>query len=76
MKRMWSVKEGKPFNPEYPDLFLKRVHEEGLFDNLGPTKSEVKLNSRDHIADVTLRFQGEDPQKGKPGRRGRGPGAY
>ena len=73
LKKMWGMKEGKPFNPEYPDSFLKRVHDEGLFDNLGPTKSEVKVNAKDHVADVTLRFSGEDAQR-KPGRRGRGPG--
>ncbi len=74
MKKMWSLKEGKPFNPEYPDVFLKRVREEGLFDNLGPTKSEVKIDAKSHVADVTLRFSGEDGQK-TPGRRGRGAGA-
>jgi outer membrane protein insertion porin family len=75
MKKMWGMKEGKPFNPDYPDSFLKRVHEEGLFDNLGQTKSEVKLDAKAHVADVTLRFSGEDAQR-KPGRRGgRGPGA-
>ena len=72
MKRMWSLKEGKAFNPDYPELFLKRIREEGMFDNLGETKSDFKLNERDHTADVTLTFKGADPQQGRPGRRGRG----
>jgi outer membrane protein insertion porin family len=72
MKRIWSLKEGKPFNPEYPELFLKRIREDGMFDNLGETKSDFKLNERDHTADVTLTFKGADPQQGRPGRRGRG----
>jgi len=76
MKRIWTMKEGKPFNPDYPDLFLQRVREEGIFDNLGPTKSEPKLNEKTHTADVTLRFSGANPQQGRPGRpagrRGRG----
>jgi outer membrane translocation and assembly module TamA len=71
MKRMWSLKEGKAFNPDYPELFLKRIREEGMFDNLGETKSDFKLNERDHTADVTLTFKGADSQ-GRPGRRGRG----
>jgi outer membrane protein assembly factor BamA len=68
MKRIWTLKEGKPFNPEYPQLFLNRVHEEGLFDNLGNTKADVKVNPADHSADVTLTFGGAAPPK----REGRG----
>jgi outer membrane protein insertion porin family len=74
MKRIWSMKEGKPFNPDYPELFVKRIKEEGMFDNLGETKSDFKLNERDHTADVTVTFKGADPKTGGPGRRGRGPG--
>ncbi len=74
MRRIWSIKEGKPFNPDYPELFLKRIREDAMFDNLGETKSDFKLNEKDHTADVTLTFKGADP-KGRPGRRGgRGPG--
>jgi hypothetical protein len=67
------MKEGKPFNAEYPESFLNRVREEGLFENLGKTKSEFKINDRDHTADVTLTFAGENPEQ-KPGKRGRGRG--
>jgi outer membrane protein insertion porin family len=74
IKRIWTMKEGKPFNADYPDLFLTRVREEGLFESLGKTKSDVKINARDHTADVTLTFAGENPDQ-KPGKRGRGPGA-
>ena len=67
--RIWTMKEGKALNPDYPDLFLKRVQEEGLFDNLGATKAEMKVDAPKHTADVTLNFAGEDPAK-KPERRG------
>jgi outer membrane protein assembly factor BamA len=63
MKRIWALKEGKPFNPEYPQAFLNRIREQGLFDNLGETKAEVKRNEQDHTADVTLVFAGEKKQK-------------
>lgn len=69
MNRMWSLKAGKPFNPEYPDFFLKRVHDDGVFDHLGATKAETKINDKDHRVDVTLRFAADDPQS-KPARRG------
>jgi outer membrane protein insertion porin family len=77
MRRIFSIKEGKPFNPDYPDQFLKGVHEEGLFDNLGATKADTKINDRDHSVDVTLTFNGAGPQtkqgRGQGGRGGRGP---
>lgn len=69
MRRVWTLKEGKPFNPDYPQLFLNRIREEGLFDNLGETRSEVKRNEQDHTADVTLVFAGQKQQK--KGGRGR-----
>ena len=68
MKRIWTLQGGKPFNPDYPQLFLNRVREEGLFDNLGSTKSDVKINPEDHTADVTLTFAGA----AAPKREGRG----
>ncbi|HTX37109.1 MAG TPA: POTRA domain-containing protein [Bryobacteraceae bacterium] len=77
MKRIWTLQQGKPFDPEYPDVFLKRVKEEGLFDHLGKTKADTHLNQQAHTADVTLTFSGDDPST-KPGRhggRGRGGGA-
>jgi outer membrane protein insertion porin family len=69
MNRMWGLKPGKPFNPEYPDQFLKRIHDDGVFDHLGETKAETKINEKDQTVDVTLRFKAGDPQP-KPGRGG------
>ncbi len=72
--RIWTLKEGKTLNPEYPDHFLNRIKEEGLFEGVGATKAELKVDARKHTADVTLTFTGEDPTKqpGRPGRGGRG----
>ena len=76
MKRIWTMQMGKPFNPEYPDTFLKRVKEEGVFDHLGKTKADTHLNEKAHTADVTLTFSGDEPSA-KPGRRGgRGRGGF
>jgi outer membrane protein insertion porin family len=76
MKRIWTMQPGNPFNPDYPDLFLKSVREEGFFEHLGKTNADTKLNEKAHTADVTLRFSGANPQQGRPGRpagrRGRG----
>lgn len=63
MNRIWGLKPGRPFDPDYPDSFLARVREEGLFDNLGKTRADVKVNEAAHTADVTLTFGGT---QGKP----------
>jgi outer membrane protein insertion porin family len=68
MKRIWALAEGKPYNPEYPDVFLQRVKERGLFDDLGQTKADSKVNGKTHVVDVTLTFRSAPPPG--PGRRG------
>jgi outer membrane protein assembly factor BamA len=71
IERIWTMKPGNPFNPDYPDLFLKRIKEEGVFENLGKTNAEYKINDQDHTADVTLTFSGgAPPPGGRGGRRG------
>jgi outer membrane protein insertion porin family len=69
IRRIWTMKEGKPFNADYPEVFLDSVRAQGLFDNLGKTKSEFQINDQDHTAEVTLTFVGEGPKK--PAGRGR-----
>lgn len=61
IRKMWTHKEGTPYNPEYPDYFLGQVREEGLFDNLGETRSETKIDDKTHIVDVTLYFKYAPP---------------
>jgi len=69
MKRIWKLKPGDAFNPEYPDHFLETVREENLFDHLGKTKADSKIDSKTNAVDVTLAFAAaEDPLK-KPIRR-------
>jgi outer membrane protein assembly factor BamA len=72
MQRIWAIKEGKPFNADYPQLFLNSVRERGLFDNLGNTRPDVKINDQDHTVDVTLVFAGAAPQTKQGRGRGRG----
>jgi hypothetical protein len=59
---MWQLAEGRPFHPDYPEGFLARVHEEGLFDNLGKTRAETNVDAAAHVVDVTLYFAGAGPQ--------------
>ncbi|HEX4277337.1 MAG TPA: POTRA domain-containing protein [Bryobacteraceae bacterium] len=64
IRKMWSVKTGDSFPSGYPDYFLGRVKEEGLFDNLGGTSAKSDINPDTHVVDVTLDFKGA-PQKAR-----------
>lgn len=71
IRKLWGLKEGKPYNPDYPDHFLQRVKEEGIFDNLKDTAAERKINNDNYTVDVTLTFQGGGGNK--DGQRRRSP---
>jgi outer membrane protein assembly factor BamA len=70
IRKMWGMKVGDPFNPEYPDRFLDRIRNEGVLDNLGDTRSRYEVNEANHSVAVTLTFKGApppDPKKQRPG---------
>ncbi len=56
IRKMWGLKEGKPFNPEYPDVFLNRVRADQVFEELGETRSGVTIDRAAKTVDVTLFF--------------------
>ncbi len=73
IRKMWTQKTGTPFNPDYPDYVLRSVRDQGLFDNLGETRSETKIDEKTHIVNVTLMFKYAPPvEKKKPA----GPGGW
>jgi outer membrane protein assembly factor BamA len=71
IRKTWSIHEGAPFDPEYPDLFLKGLRDEGVFDNLGKTRSDVNVDEKTHTVGVKLYFAGAGPKEEKK-RGGRG----
>ncbi len=56
--KLWGEKPGHPFNPDYPDFFLKRVQEQGLFDHLADTHSDYTTDASTHNVTVHLYFKG------------------
>ncbi|HEY6391800.1 MAG TPA: POTRA domain-containing protein [Bryobacteraceae bacterium] len=56
IRKLWGLQPGKPFNTEYPQHFLDRVKEQGIFDNLKATRAETKVNQKENTVDVTLYF--------------------
>ena len=70
IRKMWQIESGKPFQDGYPEAFLTRVRDEGIFDNLGKTRSESNIDESTHTVDVTLFFSGAGTSaKGKDGKR-------
>jgi outer membrane protein insertion porin family len=58
IRKMWGALDGKPFDVGHPDAFLKEVKDQGIFDNLGETSSQTKVNEDAKTVDVTLIFLG------------------
>jgi outer membrane protein insertion porin family len=56
IRKMWGLVEGKPFNIDYPQRFLDRVKEDGIFENLKNTRFENKMDDKKLKVDVTLYF--------------------
>ncbi len=68
IRKAWALKEGKPFNADYPVLFLQRVREGDIFENLGELNSVVKADDQERRVDVTLVFGAAPPVTKKPKR--------
>ena len=62
IRKMWAVKRGKPFNGDYPNFFLTRLREDGIFDNLGKTSSRIEVDEKYREVDVILTFNGAPPK--------------
>jgi len=70
VRKMWKIEPGQPYQDGYPEAFLNRVRDEGIFDNLGKTRAETDIHEDSHTVDVTLIFAGAGtPAKDKAGKR-------
>jgi len=65
IRKMWTHTPGSPYNPEYADYFLHQVHDLGMFDNLGETRAETKVDEKTHTVDVSLYFKYAPPVEKK-----------
>jgi len=70
IRKVWNLKEGAPYDPQYPDAFLNDIRAQGIFDNLGKTRAEPNIDEKTHVVDVTLYFSGVGPEPKKSGGRG------
>jgi outer membrane protein insertion porin family len=69
IRRLWAIKPGAPFDAEYPDLFLTTIREDGVFDHLGKTKAETKIDEASRTVEVTLVFGPAEKLPPNPRRR-------
>jgi outer membrane protein assembly factor BamA len=65
VRKLWAVKEGQPFNADYPLYFLDRLRSDGYFDDLGKTKYELKVDEQRQVVDVILHFSGAPREQKK-----------
>ncbi len=65
IRKMWALKQGEPFNADYPQHFLDSVKEDGVLDDLGETRAMVKPDDQNWTVDVTLIFMGAPPKPQK-----------
>lgn len=63
IRKLWAGRPDKPYHSDYPDYFLTRVKEQGLFDSLGDTKAIKKVDDERHVVDITLEFKGTPVKK-------------
>ncbi len=58
IRKAWGEMEGRPYQPGYADAFLNRLRVEKVFDNLGKTLAEPRIDEGSKTVDVTLTFSG------------------
>jgi outer membrane protein insertion porin family len=58
IQKLWGEKPGRPFNPDYPDYFLKRIQDDKVFEHLADTSSDYTADSSTHDVVVHLYFKG------------------
>jgi len=65
IRKIWTLKPGAPFQPKYPDAFLKSIRDQNLFDNLGKTRAETNIDEKSHAVNVKLYFASAEEEQGR-----------
>jgi outer membrane protein assembly factor BamA len=65
IEKLWGEKPGKPFNPDYPEFFVKRIKDQQLFDNLNDITSDYAADQASHLVTVHIYFKGGKPKDAK-----------
>ncbi|MGC2657272.1 MAG: POTRA domain-containing protein [Bryobacteraceae bacterium] len=73
IQKLWGEKAGAPFNPDYPDFFVKRIKEQQLFDNLSDITSDYSADPNSHLVTVHINFKGGKPKDAKKEKKDQQP---
>ncbi len=65
VRQRWAIKRGQPFDGTYPEIFLKRIEEEAMFEGLGKTAFHIQVDEAAKMVNVELVFQGAPPARRK-----------
>lgn len=63
VRKRWGIERGRPYDDSYPDVFIRRVEEEAMFDRLAKITPRVTLDDAEKTVDVELTFVGAPPPK-------------
>jgi outer membrane protein insertion porin family len=58
IRKAWGLPQGAPYQDGYADAFVKRIMDEGWFDNLARVGAEADIHDAALTVDVTLTFEG------------------
>ena len=56
VRRIWGLEKGAQFDARYPEYFLQRIREDGVFDNIRKTAHELGIHKDTLTVDVKLIF--------------------
>jgi outer membrane protein assembly factor BamA len=68
IKKLWGMKEGKPFNADYPNYFLEQIKAQGVFDDLGGASASLKTDEQTRVVAVSLNFRPASTESGAGSR--------
>jgi len=63
IRKRWGLDLGDWYNTDYPAVFLNRVRQDQMFDNLEDTRHRVSIDETNKAVDVTIEFIGRTDKK-------------
>jgi len=59
IRKRWGLDLGDWYNTDYPVVFLNRIRQDQMFDNLEDTRHRVSIDETNKAVDVTIEFIGK-----------------
>jgi outer membrane protein insertion porin family len=62
VRKRWGMKVGQPYDASYPEVFVRRIQEEEMFESLGKITHREILDEEERTVDVELVFLPAPPR--------------